>query len=249
MVVVFHLGLGQRSAAWDAPIDRLLATIDEALLHDVREEAQFVGLVFLVEREVRMVPIAEYAEAFELCALEIDVFARVGVTGGTNGRGIGGSVAGLAQLLRDLELNRQPVAVPARHVRRAEAAQRFVLHHDVLENLVQRGADVNITVGEGRAVVQDELRPVLARFLNARVEVVLLPLGEALRFARDKVGLHREVRARQIECVFVVHPLFQRARTVAGGERRRKARGKRESSRPAFIARSTMRRGHVTKSA
>ena len=89
VVLVFDLGFGQRGAAGDAPINRLLAAIDKSLLHDVGEQAQFVGLVFLVQREIRIFPIAEHAEAFELRALDIDVFARVGFAGFADGRGIG----------------------------------------------------------------------------------------------------------------------------------------------------------------
>ena len=66
VIVVFDFRFGQRGAAGDAPVDRLLAAIDETFFDDVREQAQFVRFVFLVEREVRIIPIAENAEAFEL---------------------------------------------------------------------------------------------------------------------------------------------------------------------------------------
>ena len=102
MVVIFHLGFGERGAARNAPINRLLAAIDKTLGHDVREQAQFVGLVFLVQREIGIFPIAEHAEAFELRALEINVFAGVGFAGFADGRGIGGRVAGLAHILAKL---------------------------------------------------------------------------------------------------------------------------------------------------
>ena len=62
----------------------------------------------------------------------------------------------LAHFLGDLEFDGQAVAIPARDVRGAEAAQGFVFDDDVLEDFVQRGADVDVAVGEGRAVVQDE---------------------------------------------------------------------------------------------
>ena len=81
VVVVFHFGLGQRGAAGNAPINRLFAAINKAFLHDVGEQAQFVGLVFLVQREIRIVPIAQHAQAFELGALEVNIFAGVGVAG------------------------------------------------------------------------------------------------------------------------------------------------------------------------
>ncbi len=56
----------------------------------------------------------------------------------------------------DLVLDRQAVAVPARHVGRVEAGQRLRADDDVLEDLVDRVADVDVAVGVGRAVVQDE---------------------------------------------------------------------------------------------
>ncbi len=66
VVLIFDFGFGQRGAARDAPVNRLLAAIDKALFHNVGEQAQFVGFVFLVQREVRILPIAQDAEAFEL---------------------------------------------------------------------------------------------------------------------------------------------------------------------------------------
>ena len=156
VILVFDFGLGQRGAAGDAPINRLFAAINKAFLHDVGEQAQFVGLVFLVQREIGIFPIAQHAEAFELRALDINVFAGVGFAGLADGGGIGARVAGLAHFLGNLEFDGQTVAIPAGNVRRAEAAQGLVFDDDVLENLVQRGADVDIAVGKGRAVVQDE---------------------------------------------------------------------------------------------
>ena len=64
---------------------------------------------------------------------------------------------------------------------------------------------MDIAVGERRAVVEDELGLARAGGANLRVNLVSLPAGEALRFARDEVGLHGEVRARQIQRVLVVH--------------------------------------------
>ncbi len=205
VIGVFDFGFGERSAARDAPIHRLLAAIDEPLLHDVREQAEFVSLVFLVQCQIRIIPIAEHAEALELCALDVDVFARIGFASLADRRGVGAGVAGLAHLLRDLEFDRQAVAIPARDVRRTEAAERFVFDDDVLEDLVKRGADVDIAVGERRTVVQDELGRGGAGGLDALVKLGGLPMLETFRLARHEVGLHGEVRARQIQRVFVFH--------------------------------------------
>ena len=48
VVFVFHLGLCERRAARDAPVNRFLAAIDEAFLNNVREQPQFVRFIFLV---------------------------------------------------------------------------------------------------------------------------------------------------------------------------------------------------------
>ena len=87
VILIFDFGFGQRGAAGNAPIHRLFAAINKALGHDVREQAQFVGLVFLVQREIRIFPIAKDAQPFELRALEINEFAGVGVAGFANGGG------------------------------------------------------------------------------------------------------------------------------------------------------------------
>ncbi len=101
VVVIFDFGLGQRGAAGNAPIHRLFAAIDKALFHDVGEQPQFVRLVFLVQREIRIFPIAEDAEALELRALEVNVFAGVGFAGFADGR-------------RHRRWCRRPCAFPAR---------------------------------------------------------------------------------------------------------------------------------------
>ena len=115
----------------------------------------------------------------------INVFAGVSFAGFADGGGIGAGVAGLAHFLRDFELNRQPVAIPAGNVGRAFAAQGLILDDDVLENLVQRGADVDVAVGERRAVVQDEFLRARARGLNfRRKDLRGFPFFQALRLAR-----------------------------------------------------------------
>ena len=102
------------------------------------------------------------------------------------------------------------MAIPARNVGRAEAAQGLVFDNDVLENLVERGTNVNIAVGKGRAVMQDKFLCACAVSLDFLVKSGGLPLFQPVRFPGDEVGLHREIGARQIQCVFVVHLTFQK---------------------------------------
>ena len=63
-----------------------------------------------------------------------------------------------AVVLLDLPFDRQPVAVPARHVVRVVPEHLLRAHYKVLENLVERVPDVDVAVGVGRPVVQHETR-------------------------------------------------------------------------------------------
>ena len=94
----------------------------------------------------------------------------------------------LAVGLFDLHLDRHAVAVPARHVRRVEPGHRPVLDDDVLQDLVDGMADVDVAVGVGRAVVQHEARASGARLADRLVDLALLPFLDpaGLALARDR---------------------------------------------------------------
>ena len=64
-------------------------------------------------------------------------------------------------------------------------------------DLVERMADVDVAIGVGRAVVEDELLAPGAGLAQLAVEVLLLPAGEDRRLLLRQAGLHREVGLRQ----------------------------------------------------
>src|SRR6202040_962000 len=96
------------------------------------------------------------AQAFELPALDVDIVPGIRVTGLRDGGRVGSRVAGLAPFLGDFAFDGPAVATPARDVRRSEAAQRFIFYDDVLENLIEGSADMNVAVGERRPIVQNK---------------------------------------------------------------------------------------------
>ena len=61
---------------------------------------------------------------------------------------------GLADLLLDIQLYRQAMAVPARHIRGIKTTQCLALDDDVLQYLVNGMADMDIAIGIGRAIMQ-----------------------------------------------------------------------------------------------
>src|SRR3546814_3068971 len=81
----------------------------------------------------------------------------------------------------DLPLDRQAVAVPAGDVGRVLALQRLGADDHVFQDMVERVADVHVAIGVGRAVVEDELRAVLAAFANLPFEIALEPTREDRR--------------------------------------------------------------------
>ena len=98
----------------------------------------------------------------------------------------------LAQIGHHLGLDRQAVAVPARHIRGVEAGHRLELDHDILEDLVDDMAHVDIPVGVGRAVVQRIERGPLPGRPDLAVDVLLGPTLTHLGLALDQVGFHGE---------------------------------------------------------
>ena len=198
-VGVFDFRLGESGLRPGAPVDRLHALVDQAFFHERAERADDLAFVFGGERKVRVIPIAQNAQTPELTALDVDEFAGVslGFLADFQGRESAG-------FLDDLEFDGQPVAVPAGDERGAVAEHRLGFDDQVLQNFVERGAHVDVAIGEGRAVVEHEERGVFAGRLNLSVERLAFPLGQPCGLAGNEVGLHGEVRFGEIQRVFVV---------------------------------------------
>ena len=65
-------------------------------------------------------------------------------------------------------------------------------------------ADVNLAIGIGWAIVQDEGRAALLAATNLGVEVLILPAGDLLGFPLRQIAFHREGRFGEVQCGFVV---------------------------------------------
>ena len=100
-----------------------------------------------------------------------------------------------------LQLDGQTVAVVADDERRVVARHRARLDDEILEDLVERGSHVDVAVGVRGAVVQHELRGAGPALANPFVQTHPCPSGERFRLRRRKVGLHREVSAREVDGV------------------------------------------------
>ena len=201
VVFVLDFRLGQRGAVVNAPIDRLEAAIDIALLQEVQERAGDGSLVVRVHRQIGIVPAAQYSEALEFDLVDFHIAggefaAQAAKLRRRNFRRLA------AQFLLDFRLNRESVAVPTWHVRRAEAGHGLRLHDHVLQGLVQSRAKMDFARWIRRAIVQDEQRLAGARFEDAVVKTHLLPGGKLLRLALRELGLHWKVCLGEVERAF-----------------------------------------------
>jgi len=153
--------------------------------------------------------------------------------------------------LFDLVLDRQPVAIPARHEVRIEAGELPGLDHHVLEDLAEAVADVQRAVGVGRAIVQHEQRRPVARGAQAFVKSAALrgvvPGLDPARLALGQIAAHRKRSVRQVQGLAVVR-CGAHGRRLAVGRGRLNGRGRDAarrgpSSRPrdAGAARATPR--------
>ena len=88
------------------------------------QRANDIGLKPKIHREVRMIPISENAHADKIGFLRGHLLAGV-FSAVLAELACGHFMARLTDFLFDIQLNGQAVAVPARHVGRVKARQRF----------------------------------------------------------------------------------------------------------------------------
>ena len=196
MVVIFDLGVSQGRALHRAPHHRLGAAIELVGLHEAVELLDDLGLAGEVHGRIATGPVAQHAQALELAALDLDPVGGVVAAAGAE-LGLGDLVLAPAlgaELLLDLPFDRQAVAVPTGDVVHVIAQQEARADHEVLEDLVQRMADMDRAIGVGRAVVEHEQgrAGVLAGLSDGLVEPGLGPLGQDLRLQLGQAGAHGE---------------------------------------------------------
>ena len=203
LVSVLDFRRGERRLAVGAPVDRLASLVDEPLVHHFGEAFELRRLERRDQRHVRMLPVADDAEALKLPRLHIGERTRVGgaLLAQLDGRDF---VLADVQLLEHLELDGEPVRVVARNVWREVSALPFILNNEVLENLVRRGSDMDARVRIGRPVVKDERGLVLVLFLQLAVNVDVVPEFQKFRLPLRQIRAHREIRLGQEQRVLIV---------------------------------------------
>ena len=205
-VLVFDLGLGQRRFLDRAPHHRLRAAIEVSGFHELHQLGDDGRFAFELHRQIRIGEIRHQAEPFELALLHLDPFRGVIAAFRTEfgARHVVLVTLFLAVLFLDLPLDGQAVAVPAGHEGRVLAHHALRAHHHVLENAVQRMADMHVAIGIGRAVMEDELIRAPPRLAQLFVKVLVLPARQNARLLLREAGFHGKIGLRQEDGVAVI---------------------------------------------
>ena len=165
MILVFHLRLGQRGLFHHRPHHRLGAAIQQPVRREFHDLGGDPRLGLEGHGRIGTLPLSRDAETLELLALHREPLLGIGAALPAEGDHRGGigkirffEPLGAVILLLDLPFDRQAVAIPARHIGAVLAQHPLAAGHNVLEDFIQRVADVNIAIGVGRPVVQHEFR-------------------------------------------------------------------------------------------
>ena len=204
VVLILDLGLGQGGLILGAPVHRLQALVDVAVLIHLAEDAHLVRLEALVHGLVGVLPVADDAQALEAFHLNADVLLGIGLAGAAEVRHAHGLVVQLL-FLDDGGLNGHAVVIPAGDIGGVVAPHGVGAGDEVLDGLVQGVAHMDGTVGKGRAVVKVEAGLALVLLEHLVVDVQLLPALEHLRLPGGQPGAHGEVGLGKVQrCVKIL---------------------------------------------
>ena len=108
--------------------------------------------------------------------------------------------------LFNLDLNGHSMAVPARHIARVKTRKPFRLHNHVFKNLIDRVANMDITIGIGRPVVKGKDRAPKRQLAKPLVEAFCLPILDPAWLALGQVASHRKGGVGELQgCSVVGH--------------------------------------------
>ena len=158
-----------------------------------------------IHGQIRIIPVADHPEPLEFLPLDINPLLgeAAALLAQLDDRNIILLQPLLPVLFLDLPLDRQAMAIPAGHVAGILAHHLLRPDHHVLEDLVQRMADMKVAIGIGRAVMKNE-GGAAGPSSQLAIDVDLLPAGEPFRLTLRQSGPHLERRVGKQERVPVV---------------------------------------------
>src|SRR5262247_4562381 len=100
-----------------------------------------------------MLPVTEYSQSLKFFALNLVELVSIVTTESPDRHGVERFLF-FTEILHDLMLNRQPMAIPSRHIGDVKAAHRLRFDDDIFENLVKGMPDVDAAISVGRPIME-----------------------------------------------------------------------------------------------
>src|SRR6185369_1625830 len=114
---------------------RLSAAIKSPIMGKLGKLGSSQTLIFIVHGQIRIIPVTQNAEPFELLFLDGNEFLRV-LAALLAHLELGHFMFLRPEVLLDLKLDREAVTIPARHVRSMEPLHPLAFENYILEDLV-----------------------------------------------------------------------------------------------------------------
>ena len=203
VLAVLDFCLSQSGAAVGAPVHGLQALVDVALLGHLAEDFDLAGLELRLQGQVGVLKVTDNAQTLELVAHNVDMLGGELFTDLAQLQ-LGDVLLFLAQRGQSLQLNGQAVGIKAGHIGSLEALHVLVADDDILDDLVQGGAHVDVAVCIRRAVVQDKLGLAVVVLDQVVVQVVLLPILQHGGLLLGQTGTHLKQSLGQIQGTVVL---------------------------------------------
>ena len=204
MIGILNFSFSQRSNTGGTPVNRLPATVQPAVMGEGRQFRSGLPLIAIGHSEVRVLPVPQNTKAFKFITLDADKLLGI-LTAGFTHLSLTNGIFLRAEVLLNLQLNRQTMAIPARDIGSMEPLHPLDLQNDIFQGFVQGVANMNMTIGIGRSIMQDIGRPLRGASLKAAIQVQFSPALEHLRLTLEQVCLHRKIGFRKVQGLFVIH--------------------------------------------
>ena len=204
VITIFNLSLGQSCLVLAAPVNGLKTFVDMTVEIHFTENANLICFKALAHGGVGILPIADNTKALETLALNVNILVGVCFAGAAEIRNAHLLVVELL-LFDNSAFNGHAMVIPAGDIGGVVAAHGVGTHDKVLDRLIQCVTHVDITVGEGRAVVEREAGLTLVLLEHFVIYIQLFPVLEHVRLALGKPGTHGKIGFRQINgCVEIL---------------------------------------------
>ena len=175
MVFIFHFRFRKSGAIEDAPINRFQSFVDVTFFEESDERIGGGSFIRIAHRQIRIIPLAQHAEALEIAAMSIHISSSKFAAHAAEFLRRYASLFP-AQLFFHLGFNRQSVAIPSRHIRRSKTSHGFRFDHEIFQNFIQCLAQMNIPGGIRWPVMQHIERRGRSGIQDPIIKIQAIPL-------------------------------------------------------------------------